>query len=62
MAVLTIECSEEDICEALQDAGMECTPENVEKLKNSAVWKVIEERSVELGWELLNSSVRQMGE
>lgn len=60
MVFLTIEWNEEDVREALINAGKECTEENIQKVMSRDNVRYIEEKSIELGWEMLNDVVRQL--
>ncbi len=60
MAVITIEWLEEDIKEAITNAGKECSPENIQAITSIDILRLIEERSIETGWDILNSVAEQL--
>ena len=55
MVFLTIKWDEEDVREALINAGKECTEENIQIVMSQENVRYIEERSIEFGWEMLNN-------
>ncbi len=58
--ILSVTWTEEDVCEALRNAGKERSPENISRMISSDKLRFMEERSIELGWEMLNSFARQL--
>lgn len=44
---------EEDVRQVLKECGYAATKENVEKVLNSSIGKGLQNRSIELGWEIM---------
>ncbi len=59
-SILKIEWTEEDLYRALQNEGKECSHENLEKLKDPSFLNYLEQKSIELGWEMLNGAAKQV--
>lgn len=60
MGFLTIEWSEEDVKETLKALGKECSIENIKKMISTENVRCLEEKSIELGWEILHGVAEQI--
>ncbi len=58
--ILRVIWTEEDVCEALRNADKEYSPENISRMISADKLRFMEERLIELGREMLNSSARQL--
>lgn len=57
--ILTIQWTKSDIVEALEREGIAPSEENLNKIISYQNMKHLEEQSIERGWEVLNSLVRE---
>lgn len=53
--VLTITWSKDDFCQALKEASIPINEENIRKMITEANCRMIEEKSIQTGWEIINA-------
>jgi len=56
---LEISWNDEDLKKALRNSGYKPTTENVEKIKQAGVRKLLEDNSIEEGWDTIFWMVEQ---
>ena len=57
--ILTIQWTKSDIVEALEKEGIDLNAENINKIISYQNMKHLEEQSIERGWEVIESLVRE---
>lgn len=57
--ILTIQWTKNDIEEALEKEGMDLSEDNIKKIISYRNLKYLEEQSIERGWEVIESFVRE---
>lgn len=55
--IATIEWVDEDLKEALENRGFEPTGENIDTLLTNGLGKVLCDRSIEIGWDIIDTVI-----